>query len=64
MEGDKKMAISIILYVVSLFILYLVIESAVKNGINSSKIGQFLETKYGIKETKKPSILDDDLDDE
>jgi hypothetical protein len=40
----------------------MVIESAVKNGINRSKIGQFLEEKHGIKENKEPSFLDDDLD--
>ncbi|MDV7767691.1 hypothetical protein ABGT24_00070 [Peribacillus frigoritolerans] len=46
---------------VGLFILYIVIETAVRKGINSSIIGQFLENKYGIKEDKK-SFLDDDLD--
>ncbi|KQU11955.1 hypothetical protein ASG65_28030 [Bacillus sp. Leaf13] len=59
-----KMFKSIIIFIVSLFILYLVIESAVKNGINRSKIGQLLESKYGIEETKKSSFLDDDLDKE
>mgnify|MGYP003526535712 FL=1 len=52
---------SIIFYIVSLFILYIVIETAVRRGINSSIIGQFLEKKNGIKEDKK-SFLDDDLD--
>lgn len=46
---------------VGLFILYIVIETAVRKGINSSIIGQFLESKYGIKEDKK-SFLDNDLD--
>ncbi|MEC0299186.1 MULTISPECIES: hypothetical protein [Peribacillus] len=46
---------------VGLFILYIVIETAVRKGINSSIIGQFIEKKYGIKEDKK-SFLDDDLD--
>ncbi|NCT36489.1 hypothetical protein GTW56_08800 [Bacillus sp. EB93] len=45
------------------FILYIVIETAVRRGINHSIIGQFLEKKYGMKEDKK-SFLDDDLDNE
>ncbi|MCM3409650.1 hypothetical protein [Metabacillus litoralis] len=53
--------LSIILYIVGIFTLYIVIETAVRRGINSSIIGQFLEKKYGIKEDKK-SFLDDDLD--
>jgi hypothetical protein len=52
---------AIILYIVGIFILYIVIETAVRRGINSSIIGQFLEKKYGIKEEKK-SFLYDDLD--
>ena len=51
----------IFLYIVGIFILYIVIETAVRRGINSSIIGQFLEKKYGIKGDKK-SFLDDDLD--
>ncbi|KQU15300.1 hypothetical protein ASG65_27370 [Bacillus sp. Leaf13] len=57
MEG----IIPIVFYIVGLFILYIVIETAVRRGINSSIIGQCLEKKYGIKEDKK-SFLDDDLD--
>ncbi|MEH7505967.1 hypothetical protein V7152_29135 [Neobacillus drentensis] len=53
--------IPIVIYIVGLFILYIVIETAVRRGINSSIIGQFLEKKYGIKGDKK-SFLDDDLD--
>ncbi|MBM4763734.1 hypothetical protein [Bacillus sp. B15-48] len=52
---------AIVLYIVGLFILYIVIETAVRRGINSSIIGQFFEKKYGIK-TDKKSFLDDDLD--
>ncbi|WHY96968.1 hypothetical protein [Peribacillus simplex] len=51
----------IIFFVVGLFILYIVIETAVRKGINNSNIGQFLEKKYGVKADKK-SFLDDDLD--
>ncbi|MGY6209505.1 hypothetical protein ACXEO8_05980 [Cytobacillus firmus] len=52
---------AIAFYIVGLFILYIVIETAVRRGINSSIIGQFLEKKYGIRGDKK-SFLDDDLD--
>ncbi|WP_255349293.1 hypothetical protein [Paenisporosarcina sp. HGH0030] len=38
-----------------------VIEIAVRNGINRSVIGQFLEKENGIKENEK-SFLDSDLD--
>ena len=58
-----KVIISIVFTIVGLFILYIVIETAVRKGINNSIIGQFLEKKYGIKEDKK-SFLDDDLDNE
>ncbi|MFS0599248.1 hypothetical protein AB1L16_21310 [Peribacillus frigoritolerans] len=54
---------AIIFYIVGVFILYIVIETAVRRGINHSNIGQFLEKKYGVKEGKK-SFLDDDLDNE
>ncbi|MGE6720079.1 hypothetical protein ACQKGD_22380 [Peribacillus frigoritolerans] len=54
---------AIIFYIVGVFILYIVIETAVRRGINHSIIGQFLEKKYGVKEDKK-SFLDDDLDNE
>ncbi|MEK3886675.1 hypothetical protein [Bacillus sp. FSL K6-3431] len=52
---------SIILWIVGLFILYIVISTAVKDGINKSVVGQFIETKYGVKEDKK-SFLNSDLD--
>ncbi|WP_328113237.1 hypothetical protein [Peribacillus butanolivorans] len=42
--------IPIVFYIFGLFILYIVSEkTAVRKGINSSIIGQFLEKKYGIK---------------
>ena len=56
--------ISILLYIGSLFILYIVIETAVRKGINNSIIGQALEKKLGITEEKKKSFFDNDLDDE
>ncbi|MBE3102679.1 MAG: hypothetical protein IMZ40_00370 [Bacilli bacterium] len=57
----ESIGLSIVLYIVSLFILYIVIETAVRRGINSSNIGQLLEKKNGSKEDKK-SFLDNDLD--
>ncbi|MFJ7513133.1 hypothetical protein ACIQW7_27490 [Peribacillus simplex] len=56
-----EIIVSVVFSIVGLFILYIVIETAVRKGINSSIIGQFLEKKYGIKEDKK-SFLYDDLD--
>lgn len=52
---------SILLWIIGLFILYIVISTAVKEGINRSLVGQHLEKKYGIGENKK-SFLDNDLD--
>jgi hypothetical protein len=52
---------SIILWIVGLFILYLVISTAVKDGINKSVVGQYIEKISGPKDSKK-SFLDSDLD--
>ncbi|MBY6051709.1 hypothetical protein [Cytobacillus firmus] len=52
---------SILLWVIGLFILYIVISAAVRDGINKSVAGQFLENKYGITKDKD-SFLDRDLD--
>ena len=51
----------IVLFLVGLFILYIVVETAVRNGINHSIIGQSLKKKHGMTEDKK-SFFDDDLD--
>ena len=51
----------IVLWIAGLFILYLVIYKAVKDGINSSVVGQSLE-KTSNQGEKKKSWLDDDLD--
>lgn len=56
-----SLVFSIILLIVGLFILYIVISTAVKDGINKSVVGQFIEKKYGVKEDKK-SFFDSDLD--
>jgi hypothetical protein len=56
-----SLVFSIGLWIVGLYILYLVISTAVRDGINKSVIGKFIEDKYGLKENSK-SILDNDLD--
>lgn len=38
--------IPILFYLLSLFILYLVIQAAVRNGINSSIVGKWMREKY------------------
>jgi hypothetical protein len=52
---------SIILLILGLFILYIVISTAVKDGINKSVVGQYIEKKTEVKDSKK-SFLDSDLD--
>ncbi|MCS0655417.1 MAG: hypothetical protein ACQEXE_19015 [Bacillota bacterium] len=59
--GFGSLLFSILLWVIGLFILYIVISAAVRDGINKSVAGQFLENKYGIKKDKA-SFLDRDLD--
>lgn len=51
----------IILWIAGLFILYLVIYKAVKDGIDKSVVGQSIE-KTLDSAVKKKSFLDDDLD--
>lgn len=59
-EVFMSIIIPIIFYIIGLFILYMVIETAVRKGINSSVIGEFLEKKYGIKDER--NTIKDDLD--
>ncbi|OLS33441.1 hypothetical protein [Bacillus sp. MRMR6] len=54
---------SIILWIIGLFILYLVVSTAVKDGINKSLVGQFIEKENGDKNDRK-SFLDSDFDNE
>ncbi|KOP82742.1 hypothetical protein AMS60_09805 [Bacillus sp. FJAT-21945] len=54
------LVVNIILLIVGLFILYLVVSTAVRTGINKSVAGQLIEKKYGVEENKK-SFLDRDL---
>lgn len=55
------LVINIIILVVGLFILYIIVSKAVKDGINKSVVGQLIEKKYEVKENKR-SFLDSDLD--
>ncbi len=52
---------TIVLWIIGLVILYFVIYTAVKDGINKSLVGQFIEKNYDVKEEKN-SFLDNDLD--
>lgn len=52
---------TVIFWALGLFILYIVITKAVRDGINQSLIGQFIQEKSGVKEDKKP-FLNNDLD--
>lgn len=47
--------------IVSVIIMYLVILKAVREGINQSVVGQFIEKKYGVKTSEK-SLPDSDSD--
>ncbi|WP_231566626.1 hypothetical protein [Pontibacillus marinus] len=53
------MIISIVVYVISLLILYLIIETAVRNGINSSVIGEYLKKKHDEEEEREPDFDSD-----
>lgn len=57
----ESIGLFIVFSIISLLLLFIVIESAVTRGINNSIVGQFLEKKNGVKENKK-FFLDDDLD--
>lgn len=52
---------TIVLWIIGLVILYFVIYTAVKDGINKSLVGQYIEKNYDVKEEKN-SFLDNDLD--
>jgi hypothetical protein len=62
-RSEMMIILAIALFLLGLFVSYIVIETAVKNGINSSNLGQYIEQEIGSKEKKK-SFLDDDLDNE
>lgn len=52
----------VLLYIFSIAIFYVVVRVAVRDGINSSKIGQSIEEKDEVKQSPRASFLDDDLD--
>jgi len=61
MHAINSLVGTILVWAIGLFILYVVISTAVKEGINRSIVGQHIEKKYGTEEHKE-SFLDDDLD--
>ncbi|WP_044338595.1 hypothetical protein [Rossellomorea aquimaris] len=52
--------IIVTLLIIFLFILYIIIERAMREGINNSIIGRYLEEKHGIKEPQGDEDLFDD----
>ena len=54
---------TILLWLVGLLILYVVIFTAVKEGINKSEVGQFIKAKYGIKD-EVVTVSDDEIEKE
>ncbi|SDJ98412.1 hypothetical protein [Sediminibacillus albus] len=55
--------INVILFIVSIVVFYIVIETAVKNGINKSRIGEYYQAgSLEEPEDTKESFFDDDLD--
>lgn len=55
------MLFQIIMVIVGIFVLYLVISTAVKDGINKSIVGQSFDVEQP---SKKRSFLDGDFDNE
>jgi ABC-type lipoprotein release transport system permease subunit len=53
---------AILLWLFGLLVFYLVIVTAVKDGINKSMVGQYLEKNDKINQQKRKSWLDHDLD--
>jgi hypothetical protein len=53
----------ILLWIVGLFILYVVIFAAVKDGIDKSVVGQLIKTKYGVEDEVVPAS-DDEIEKE
>jgi len=52
---------NILLGIVGLFILYIVIFAAVKDGIDRSEVGQLIIKKYGVKEEITP-VSDEEIE--
>lgn len=54
---------AIFIFLLSLYVLYIVIFSAVRNGIDKSEAGQLLKAQYGIQE-KKILVSDEEIENE
>jgi hypothetical protein len=54
---------TILLWIVGLFILYVVIFAAVKDGINKSVVGQLIKSKYSVMDEVVPPS-DDEIEKE
>lgn len=54
---------SILLWIVGLLILYVVVFTAVKDGIDKSEVGQFIKTNYGAKD-KIVTVSDEEIEKE
>ena len=54
---------TILLWIVGLFVLYVVIFTAVKDGIDRSEIGKLIKMKYGVKD-EIISVSDDEIEKE
>ena len=54
---------TILLWIVGLFILYVVIFAAVRDGIDKSKVGKLIRMKYGIKD-EVVTVSDEEIEKE
>ncbi|MFD1929579.1 hypothetical protein ACFSFY_16170 [Sporosarcina siberiensis] len=54
---------TILLWIVGLFVLYVVIFTAVKDGIDRSEVGKLIKMKYGVKD-EVISVSDDEIEKE
>ena len=54
---------TILLWIVGLFILYVVIFAAVRDGIDKSEVGKLIRTKYGIKD-EVVTVSDEEIEKE
>ncbi|MCM3759008.1 hypothetical protein M3197_16335 [Sporosarcina aquimarina] len=58
---------TILLWIVGLLLLYVVVFTAVKDGIDKSEVGQFIKTNYGVKDnivTVSDEEIEKELEDE
>ncbi|MGL4521214.1 MAG: hypothetical protein ACRCWQ_01460 [Bacilli bacterium] len=55
---------NIIIGIISMFVLYIVIETAVRKGIDHSELSTVLLEKHNAVQEKKKGFLDKDIDSE